>query len=505
MRQGPSRIAQLILVIISIISITSVGATYDSYNKTSDLLISEYDKQVTEVANSVDYTLSTLLSSDSYSSDDEEAWQEFYYDAVDTNIFNKYWIAFYDEDTGMLLQNDMKNPMYSVISPEDLAEKNEQYKTLIQYIRKGKTGSASYSRDNSAGERSIFRGVVIPSAKSQNGQVSIMVSSDSSYIFSSIRDIMTMLTMSVIVTFASVIALTIAIYTRSKNQYILENQLQDLKKETEYTKTLLEQQAEIEHHQRLEYLGTLTAGIAHEFNNMLTPIIGYSLLLLNDTSPEDNEHYDELLEIYNSADKARNLVKRLSLISGKGDRGEPKIVNPNDLITNVIKLIDPIREENVLVYTELNAKKQIRFDETQFSQIFINLITNAFHALAPNGGMVGISTEDKGDSVVIKVSDSGCGIDDEIKEKIFEPFYTTKGPQRGTGLGLAIVRQILQNNMSDISLESKVGEGTCFTITIPCAEYDEEEAEEHEGDEHNDGAESELSDASEPENNDTAE
>jgi signal transduction histidine kinase len=507
MRQDTSKIAQLILVIISIVSITSVGATYDSYNTASDLLLSEHDKQLSEVANSIDYSLSTMLSNDSSSSDDEEDWQEFYYDAVDSKLFNKYWIAFYDEDTGMLLQNDMENQMYSVIAPENLEGTDERYKNFIEYIKKGKTGSVSYSYKNSDGGKSTYRGVVIPSSKSQNGQISIMVSSDSTYIINSMRSIMTMLMMSVAATVISVVALVITIYTRSKNQSMLEDQLADLKKETEYTKELLEQQAEIEHHQRLEYLGTLTAGIAHEFNNMLTPIIGYSLLLLNETAPEDNEHYDELLEIYNSADKARKLVKRLSLISGKGNRGETRIVNPNELITNAIKLLEPIREENVLIYTELNATKQIRFDETRFSQIFINLITNAYHALEPDGGMVGISTEDKGDSIVIKVSDTGCGIADEIKEKIFEPFYTTKGPHRGTGLGLAIVRQILQNNMSEISLESKVGEGTCFTITIPCAEdYESAEGtEDYEVVEGSDASEQETNDDEELKPSDTAE
>ncbi len=478
MKQGQKNLAQVILMILCFVSIFSVGATYDSYNATSNLLISEYDKQVTEVANSLDYSLSSMLNNgdkDYYASGDRKAWQQFYYDAVDSKLFDKYLIVFYDENTGVLLQNDDTSPIYSVVAPEDLEKQSAQYKTLIEHIRKGKTDTDAFSRKNPNGGSSNYRGVVIPSVKSQNGQISIMVSGDSSYIFNSLKKIMLMLLLSVAATVASVVILVVAIYMRSKKQSLLENQLEGLKKETEYTKQLLDQQAEIEHHQRLEYLGTLTAGIAHEFNNMLTPIIGYSLLLLNETAPEDNEHYDELLEIYNSADKARNLVKRLSLISGKGDRGAIGIINPNELILSILNLLEPVRFENVQVVTELNSDMRICFDETQFSQIFINLITNAFHALEPDGGIVRISTENRGDNIEIKVSDNGCGIDDSIKDKIFEPFYTTKGPHKGTGLGLAIVQQILQNNMSSIALDSKLGEGTCFTITIPCVDYEDGE------------------------------
>ena len=223
---------------------------------------------------------------------------------------------------------------------------------------------------------------------------------------------------------------------------------------------------ELAHHQRLATIGTLTSGIAHEFNHLLTPIMGCSILAMEKLGPEETEVYGELLEIYNAARKAKDIVSRLSGLSRK--HTARRWIAPEGLIRQVLELSAPARPPRVKVQTALECRcPQLYGDETQLSQLLLNLVLNAFHAMEAQGGTLTVSAGRGEGTIVLRVEDTGCGIPPEVLPHIFEPFFTTRSAGRGTGLGLAIARQVAQDHGGSIAVESAVGKGTCFTLTFP--------------------------------------
>lgn len=231
---------------------------------------------------------------------------------------------------------------------------------------------------------------------------------------------------------------------------------------------LSRQKEELAHHQRLQTIGTLTASIAHEFNNLLTPIMGYSMMALEKLSPEDEELYDSIVEIYESSRKAKTLVSRLSDLSRRNSDICFQSVSPDELIRKTLDTVAPAQKEDVEVKLNLNCWEQRIFaNEIQITQLLLNLILNAFHAMEAEGGVLTISSDYDEKSIRIRVEDTGCGIPSDIQEKIFEPFFTTKDSGRGTGLGLAIAAQVVEDHHGSIGVESTPGAGTVFTVTLP--------------------------------------
>ncbi len=227
---------------------------------------------------------------------------------------------------------------------------------------------------------------------------------------------------------------------------------------------------EFAHHQRLETIGQLTAGIAHDFNNLLTPIMGYSVLVMEKLPPEDTESYDNLLEVYNASRKAKELISRLSDLSRKNSASTLKNVNADRMIQNAVLMAKASKPKNIRLVQELFCKDACLYgNEVQFSQVLLNLLINAFHALEPDGGLVRVSSYQKDGNIVIRVQDDGCGIPEEIREKIFQPFFTTKSFDKGTGLGLAIVQQVVEEYKGSIQLKSEVGRGTEFILRFPAS------------------------------------
>ncbi len=239
-------------------------------------------------------------------------------------------------------------------------------------------------------------------------------------------------------------------------------------------KELNQQREELAHHQRLELIGTMTAGVAHEFNNLLTPIMGYSLMALEHI-PEDNaKATDQLLKIYESSRKAKDITRRLSDISRKNNREFMTAVNINHLLQTTLEIVQPVRPSFVDVNYKMPEEKiHVLGDTTRLTQLFLNLFVNAFHAMAPSGGVLSIGVELIDSKVKIKVEDTGCGIPPEILPNIFGPFVTTKENQHGTGLGLAIVQQVVSEHDGRIDVKSEVGKGTVFTVYLPMMETGE--------------------------------
>ena len=245
-------------------------------------------------------------------------------------------------------------------------------------------------------------------------------------------------------------------------------ELNELKEKNEATKRLLEQTKKLEHIQRLELLGTMTSGISHEFNNLLTPIMGYSIMSL-EMVPEGNDELSEnIIEIYNASKKAKDIVKRISELSRKNSSDSLVAVNIDELILKVKSMIKPSTPENVNILLKLNAKEAcVRANETQMTQVVMNIMLNGIHAMEKNGGTLSVSTAmENDDTMYIRIKDSGTGIAPEILPHIFDPFFTTKESGKGTGLGLAIVKNILDELGAVTQIRSEIGIGTEFIIKL---------------------------------------
>ena len=247
---------------------------------------------------------------------------------------------------------------------------------------------------------------------------------------------------------------------------VMEREAEALRKKNEAIAKVIRQTRELAHHQRLETIGMLTSSIAHEFNNLLTPIMGYSLMTLEKLQPEQ-ELYDDLLEIYESSCKAKEIISRLNDLSRKNTDTSFRYMSPDALIRKTVSIANPAKPENVQIKLDLNCEDQrINANEIQFTQLLLNLILNGFHAME-NGGILSARTSFDEDHVHISISYTGCCMTAEVQKKIFEPFFTTKETGRGTGLGLAIVAQAVEDHRGWIMVDSKVGKGTTFHIRLP--------------------------------------
>lgn len=243
--------------------------------------------------------------------------------------------------------------------------------------------------------------------------------------------------------------------------------LERLKERQKTLEQINRQTQQLAHHQRLETIGTLTSSISHEFNNLLTPIMSYSLLTLEKLPPEEEELSDNLIEIYNASQKAKEIISRLSDLSRKNSPKTFRQVSVDGLVQKALDIAMPAKPEQVEVKLNLNCWDQrVRANEIQICQMLLNLILNAFHAME-QGGILKIATTFDDHFVNLRLTDTGCGIPKDIQGKIFDPFFTTKESGKGTGLGLAIVAQVVEDHMGTIRVDSTPGHGTRFEVRLP--------------------------------------
>ncbi|OGQ96886.1 MAG: hypothetical protein A2521_04635 [Deltaproteobacteria bacterium RIFOXYD12_FULL_57_12] len=240
--------------------------------------------------------------------------------------------------------------------------------------------------------------------------------------------------------------------------------------------------------QKMESIGRLAGGVAHDFNNLLTAILGYSELALMKL-PEGHEIRENLLIIKDAGDKAAALTRQLLAFSRKQQlKMEP--VNLNTIISHMGKMLQRLIGEDVALELRIeNEVSNVFADLGQIEQILMNLVVNGRDAM-PSGGTLWIETADvpitetpaplipelvPGPYVVLTVSDTGIGMSPEVKERIFEPFFSTKAPDKGTGLGLATVYGIVKQHNGGIHVYSEIGKGTVFKIFLPvCQELIQE-------------------------------
>jgi two-component system cell cycle sensor histidine kinase/response regulator CckA len=232
--------------------------------------------------------------------------------------------------------------------------------------------------------------------------------------------------------------------------------------------------------QKMEAVGRLAGGVAHDFNNLLTVIGGHSTFLLEDLDAGDPKRAD-VEEIMNASTFASTLTRQLLAFSRR-QVVQPKVLSLNDVVTASEKLLTRLMGEDVRLVTTLATDAgNVRADAGQLEQTIMNLAVNARDAM-PDGGTLTITTanvelnEDRvrgrmdatpGRYVMLAVSDSGVGMDEETKAKIFEPFFTTKEVGKGTGLGLATVFGIVKQSRGLIRVDSEVGRGSRFEIYFP--------------------------------------
>lgn len=219
---------------------------------------------------------------------------------------------------------------------------------------------------------------------------------------------------------------------------------------------------------KLAAVGTLVSGVAHEVNNPLTGALGLLQLLLRRDSTEETRA--ELQTIYDETNRAVRIMRNM-LSFAREHKPELGVVSINELVEATVELrAYELRTHNVTVELELQAAlPEIMADRYQLQQVLMNLIINAEQAMTGAGmkGTLTIGTRQKQDTLAITVGDNGPGIPAHIVDRIFEPFFTTKSAGEGTGLGLSIAYGIIQEHGGLLSVESKVGGGTTFTIDLP--------------------------------------
>jgi two-component system cell cycle sensor histidine kinase/response regulator CckA len=250
------------------------------------------------------------------------------------------------------------------------------------------------------------------------------------------------------------------------------------RKRVEEEKARLESQ--LRQAQKMESVGRLAGGVAHDFNNMLSVILGYAELIKS-RLPVGDPHLKDVLAIEKAAGHSRDITRQLLAFSRK-QIIEPRLMDLNDQITSSQNtLFQLIGEDIDLSFYPEKDLQRIHFDPTQVDQILVNLVVNARDAM-PDGGRLTIETANirldadyclkhlgfkPGDYVLLAVSDDGVGMDKELQSHLFEPFFTTKEVGEGTGLGLATVYGMVKQNGGFINVYSEPGQGTTFKIYIP--------------------------------------
>ena len=240
---------------------------------------------------------------------------------------------------------------------------------------------------------------------------------------------------------------------------------------------------ELRQSQKLQSIGTLAGGIAHDLNNLLVPILGLTELTM-ESMAKDDRHYRNLGNVIIAAERARRLVEQILAFSRR-DMPSRRPVRLGDIIPEVMPLLRSGVSSSVAIHEKIDpATPEILADTTQLHQVLMNLASNASDAMGIKGGSITIQVAPAmldaafcklhanmtpGPAACLRVSDTGRGMDKETTKRIFEPFFTTKGVGEGTGLGLAVVHGIVSAHGGAITVESAIGKGATFTIYFPAA------------------------------------
>ena len=256
---------------------------------------------------------------------------------------------------------------------------------------------------------------------------------------------------------------------------------QEIEIRRKYERERAELEKQLFHLQKMETIGTLAGGIAHDFNNILTPILGYTDMALEELPEESNLRFD-MEQINRAALRGKDLVQQILTFSREVDF-EKKPIQLQPIISEVLNLLKASFPPGIIIKKNLDTSVgTVLADPTHIHQIIMNLCTNASHAMKETGGILEVGLDaltvnpkmadkipnlKKGDYIRLTIADTGYGMDQKTKERIFEPFFTRKEVGSGTGLGLSVVHGIINNYGGAITVDSTPGEGTTFTIFLP--------------------------------------
>jgi PAS domain S-box-containing protein len=237
-------------------------------------------------------------------------------------------------------------------------------------------------------------------------------------------------------------------------------------KQVEAARRALEQQ--LHHSQRLESLGTLAGGVAHELNNALVPVIALTKLVARKLEDDSRERRN-LEIVVGAAERSRDLVGQILAFSRHENQRVRQRVDLGEVLHKALSLLRATLPATIAIAEEIAPMPPIEADPGQLQQIVINLMTNAAHAIGEATGTIAVRLEQRagGRDLCLSVADSGCGMDEATRTRIFEPFFTTKEVGKGTGLGLSVVHGIVNDHGGRIEVESAPGKGTRFDVILP--------------------------------------
>jgi C4-dicarboxylate-specific signal transduction histidine kinase len=231
-------------------------------------------------------------------------------------------------------------------------------------------------------------------------------------------------------------------------------------------------QKQLWHAQRLSSLGTMAAMVAHEYNNLMTPIVSFAKYALD--QDDDELMRSALQKCLTQAQRAAGLSAHILSLAADQDKG-PTAVPLRELITESIECLGrDLDKDNIGLSLKVDPELRVRANPAQMQQVLVNLIQNARQAMLGRRGRLTIEAQQKDEDVELRISDTGCGIRSEDLPHIFEPFFTTKSHEdrpdkRGIGLGLAVCQDIVTGQDGRINVESRLGHGTTFILALPAA------------------------------------
>jgi PAS domain S-box-containing protein len=230
--------------------------------------------------------------------------------------------------------------------------------------------------------------------------------------------------------------------------------------------------------QKMEALGTLAGGVAHDFNNILGGIYGFTRLARQRV--EDAQAREDLDQVLQGVERAKALVRQLLTFSRSGNEERRRPLRLAEQVGAAIKFLRPLLPASMEIVTDFKCPEaRVQADADQLQQVLVNLFTNSAQALADSPGLLRLGLEEvrlqegagrlpPGDYVRLTVHDTGPGMERAVQERVFDPFFTTKEPGQGTGLGLATVLAIVQGHGGDVSVHSAPGRGATFRVLLPC-------------------------------------